>query len=527
MFELSGARDALVDVAANAANNAEFPDLPEGWWTESSEEFLARECDGAVQVQRLLGLSPGGWISPIGVQDVDLPQLHELTDEQGTADPVAVLAALTAMDPVSLPSDFDVVELLAAWQRVESWVQAAQERVLLTFARRPMSPSDREMQGLRPLLVGEPGDVSREFVAEELAPRLGASARSVSQRLGFASHLVSRFPAAHAQRCKGHLDRSKAQILVRECATLDVQTCARVELRVLGEAEQQSPTQFGRAVRKQVAVLDPAANQKRHESEGERRGVWVEPAADGMAWLSAFLPADKAAIIHTALTAAATRAKYDDPAEQRSMSQLRADLLAWPFDLALRVGALAGPVDQELSRSRGSRPQIQVTASMTMLMGLDDQPAELRGYGPIPASMARRIAADGTWRRLLTDPVTGVVLDVGTTTYAPPTDLLRLVQARDQHCRFPGCSRPAIACDVDHVVPFPHGPTADTNLAALCRRHHRFKHHDPDASEDNRSGSTPAITIDQQSRGILRWRLPSGHEYTVRPENIGEPDCLN
>jgi len=54
------------------------------------------------------------------------------------------------------------------------------------------------------------------------------------------------------------------------------------------------------------------------------------------------------------------------------------------------------------------------------LARLDNQPAELNGYGPIPADLARRIAADGTWRRILTEPVSGAILDYGRSTYRPP-----------------------------------------------------------------------------------------------------------
>ncbi|HEY3259488.1 MAG TPA: DUF222 domain-containing protein, partial [Pseudonocardiaceae bacterium] len=60
------------------------------------------------------------------------------------------------------------------------------------------------------------------------------------------------------------------------------------------------------------------------------------------------------------------------------------------------------------------------------------------GYGPIPADMTRELAADATWRRLLTDPTSGTLLDVGRTTYKPPTALADFVRARDVTCRFPG-----------------------------------------------------------------------------------------
>ncbi|RZK51922.1 MAG: HNH endonuclease, partial [Pedobacter sp.] len=45
-------------------------------------------------------------------------------------------------------------------------------------------------------------------------------------------------------------------------------------------------------------------------------------------------------------------------------------------------------------------------------------------------------------------------------------------------CRFPGCNQPATASDIDHTTDWQHGgPTNLDNLAHLCRKHHRLKHH--------------------------------------------------
>jgi hypothetical protein len=87
-------------------------------------------------------------------------------------------------------------------------------------------------------------------------------------------------------------------------------------------------------------------------------------------------------------------------------------------------------------------------------MGLDDEPGELVGHGPIPAGLAREIAAQGTWRRLLTDPASGALLDYGRTTYTPPTGLADFIRARDLHCRNPICGQPAARADLDHPPPF-------------------------------------------------------------------------
>ena len=106
---------------------------------------------------------------------------------------------------------------------------------------------------------------------------------------------------------------------------------------------------------------------------------------------------------------------------------------------------------------RGQRPQILVTVPAGTLLGLGGEPAHLAGYGPIPDALARELAQDGVWRRVLTDPATGAVLDVGRSQHDPPADLDRFVRVRDGMCRFPGCRRQAAGCDLDHTVPYPDG----------------------------------------------------------------------
>ena len=89
--------------------------------------------------------------------------------------------------------------------------------------------------------------------------------------------------------------------------------------------------------------------------------------------------------------------------------------------------------------------QILVTAPASVLLGASQAPADLHGYGPITAGMARQIATDADWRRILLDPGSGAVVDVGRTTSQPPASLVRHLMVRDQHCRFPGCTASAHA----------------------------------------------------------------------------------
>ena len=124
----------------------------------------------------------------------------------------------------------------------------------------------------------------------------------------------------------------------------------------------------------------------------------------------------------------------------------------------------------------------------------------------VPALTAWALAAGGTWRRLITDPASGVVIDVGRTRYRPPAGLADLVRARDRACVFPTCQTPAERCDIDHLTAWSQGGTTSLdNLATLCEAHHRLKH-------------TPgwALTRDQAG-GILSWHTPDKTVYQRHP----------
>ncbi|WP_315211092.1 HNH endonuclease signature motif containing protein [Actinomyces massiliensis] len=125
---------------------------------------------------------------------------------------------------------------------------------------------------------------------------------------------------------------------------------------------------------------------------------------------------------------------------------------------------------------------------------------------PVPAAVARALAAGGTWRRLITDPIVGTVVDVGRTRYRPPAGLADLVRARDRGCTHPGCEVPARGCDLDHITPWASGGTTSLeNLTCLCRAHHRLKH-------------TPGWALTRTGDGALIWRTPTGARYRREPD---------
>lgn len=133
--------------------------------------------------------------------------------------------------------------------------------------------------------------------------------------------------------------------------------------------------------------------------------------------------------------------------------------------------------------------------------------------GPITASQARDCAVGdpALWRRLLTDPATGTLVEQSEHEYRPSRRLDRTIRSRDVTCRFPGCRRAATGgSDLDHTVPWPAGPTAATNLASLCRRHHRLKH-------------SPGWSVEQHEGGILQWTTPDGRKFATEPWCYDDP----
>jgi len=146
---------------------------------------------------------------------------------------------------------------------------------------------------------------------------------------------------------------------------------------------------------------------------------------------------------------------------------------------------------------------VNLTISAESLLGLNDEPAHIPGGGTIDAVTARALAHDGIWRRIVTDPLTGTVLDVGRTRYRPPAALAAHVNTQNPHCICAACTQPATRCDLDHVTEWHDaGTTSANNLAPLCRASHTLK-----------SDGHMNLTI--TAPGRYQWTTPLGKTYTV------------
>ena len=150
-------------------------------------------------------------------------------------------------------------------------------------------------------------------------------------------------------------------------------------------------------------------------------------------------------------------------------------------------------------------PQVHLTVPVMTLLGQSNEPGYLRGYGPIDAETARRLTAQApSLYRVLVDPGTQTIVQVGQEHYAVPPALRRFLQLRDERCRFPGCDRSADLCDIDHTIPWAwDGETNAENLAHLCRSHHLLQERGWGA--------------ELQDDGTMIWTSPFGRKRITLP----------
>ncbi len=170
-----------------------------------------------------------------------------------------------------------------------------------------------------------------------------------------------------------------------------------------------------------------------------------------------------------------------------------------------RTGIASGIVHPADEHTPGAGP---VTADTPAWLRVAPAGCAIPGIGIIPADVVADLATrfDTTIGRALLDPATGTVLETSSPAYRPPAKIAAMVRLRDGVCRFPACTRPARRCDIDHVIPWPNGPTAPHNLHCLCKHHHRAKHE---------AGWRLSMTPD----GVCTWTSPLGQDYATHPVN--------
>jgi hypothetical protein len=362
--------------------------------------------------------------------------------------------------------------------------------------------------------ASDPARISFRSLRAEIAAALALPERTVESMLGIAEILVSSLPTTLDRLAEGRFSERHARVLAEVAAGLEKGVLAEFERRALDWADCLTVAKFDRKIRTLREMLQPSAATERHRAAVAEREVRTQPARDGMAYLTALLPAPKVLAIDGYLTELSRSLQVEG--EERTLTQLRADVLA---DLLLDDGALLPPGEgeaklRERTKGRGIVPTVHVTVPALTLTGRSDEPGILEGYGPIDPETARELCGAATgFHRILTNPGTGAVVSFGRDRYAVPAELRAYLRARDGTCRFVGCGRPARFCDLDHTRDWLYqGETNAGNLAHLCRSHHHLKH----------ASSWRPEHVD--TAGTLEWTSALGRRHRTHPE-LALPDA--
>jgi len=320
--------------------------------------------------------------------------------------------------------------------------------------------------------------------AEWLSWRVGLDLSAAYERVRVARALP-KLQLIRTAFARGEISFSKVRALTRVATP-------QTEERLLKFARCGTAAHVERLVRGWRRVDRNAENQdaaQRHKS----RSLHVYQDADGMFIIRGRLTPEVGAVVRQALAGACDRMfvkPLDEPPGMiaPSMGQLQADALGIIAEAALHHDLDPG--------APGERYQVVVHIDAPVLAD-PDQPGQsvLEDGGYSSAEESRRLACDAR-RVIMTHDADGRILEVGARTRTIPPALRRALQHRDHGCRFPGCaSRFTQGHHLKHWAN--GGPTTLSNLALLCRRHHRAVHEE-------------GFQVERLADGELEFRHPNG-----------------
>ncbi|WP_258039029.1 HNH endonuclease signature motif containing protein [Microbacterium sp. Ru50] len=382
---------------------------------------------------------------------------------------------------------------------------------------------------------GMASDMELRSVAAEAAGMARLTDRRLQGEIDHAMTVIDDYPTVFDAWVQRRIECGHVDLVVRVGAGVPAAMRDSFAEAAIGVCERDVPSRVRGALETLAARLHTQTFTERHKTAVAERCVRVFHGTDGMSNLVASLPTVIAAGMLDRLTqmgqsvkdarvagtggagaggadaagrgagadagesSAADAAEAGEPADTRTMDQLRADILG---DLVLGGAPVVDPTyGTDRAGGLGAiRARVQVAVAAGTLMGKDENPAEAVGAGLVDADTVRRLAGQvSEWDRLFIDPVIRTPVEIDT--YRPTASMKKLLMVRDQHCRFPGCRRAAIRCEIDHTIDYAlGGHTHIFNLAHLCQRHHSMK-------------QFTKWEVRQIGGGVLEWTSPLGRTY--------------
>ncbi len=496
----------------------------------------------------------------------------ERIDDLAACSPTpASMSELALIDPSEL-SEEDAITWLQAHERISAWWASLQAPALVRAAGSDRYIT-HVVFGTDVLGEGPAGLVTiADAIREELAAALRLSPATAQTRIDSARLLCGPLSATHAAQSAGNITASHVAIIVAAASRLPgiwdideasreafAKQCDLLQRRVLPVAIRSTLARTRRAAKLAIIAGDPVEADRRRRQSQAGCDVYVIDDLDGVSTLIARMATEHAHACLSVINDLAVRCIRATPSaapprpaengtrvragaedgvgagggpgtgtdglasdarhstlsigERRSLALASLLIDGHPRGSSAETASQDYVESHDYVRAAFPRPKalINLTIDLPTLLGLRDGAAELIGAGALPAEVARELLADARFRRIITDPITGELLDYGRRTYAVPEALRRYIAARDQTCRFPSCGAAASRCEIDHAIPWSRGGATDRgNLGALCTRHHQLKTH-----------GGWRIT-DSDLNGGCTWTSPQGRRYQHRPSPVLE-----
>ncbi len=335
-------------------------------------------------------------------------------------------------------------------------------------------------------------EVGYEYAADEVAAALTWTRRRAEAELNFAWEL-SDLPAVGDALAAGEIDLAKTKTIVYGLTGIDSELAKQAAGKILERASRQTTGQIRARLRRLLLEVNPQAAADRYQAGLKDRKVVSDANDDGTANLHLYNVApDQATLAFDRIDHYARAQGTED--EPRTLDQLRTDVA-----LDLLVGCLD-------HQDRGRKPIVDIRVDLTTLMELNEKAAEIPGFGPVVADIARQVSEQqhSEWRFYVIDG--DQIISNGTTRRRPSRPQRRRIETRYPHCVFPGCRTPATHADFDHRKRWADGgPTDDHNLNPLCNHNHGTK--------DN--GGWRLELIDPVT---FEWTSPLGIKHLVEIE---------
>ncbi|WP_222263759.1 HNH endonuclease signature motif containing protein [Modestobacter marinus] len=510
--------------------------------------------------------------------------VYELADDYEThgspSDVVGEVVPGAARLAEQIEAGADHLALAREAHRVLAGAAADQASALAAFARsRPASldrPDSEIGAAAASTRAARPAALTpvSEWAVDEVAVALQVSGAAATDLLVESITLDERLPGTLRALREGRISWAHARVMTKVVSPLADDVRGEAEDRLLARVAGKTPAQLRAAAQRLVQRLDAESVARRVRQAIRERRVVVYAGDDGMATLSAVLPAPVARAMRDALEQYADAAAVEG--DERTRAQRMVDCLV---DLVLRPGehglppvqarlTIVAAVETLLGGSGpgevdGDLVPAEMVRQLAIALGLlprpeptvvedgesgpqpavaeDQESGQQPSARPLPdgrdalADLLRinRISGTALAERphvALVDELNGQLLALADATslrrgsalgppgasprYRPGEELDRFVRLRDRRCRFPGCRARPRRCDLDHTVPWPWGPTSHDNLCCLCRHHHRLSH------------QAPGWRLRATADGGLEWTTPTGQVATTHPPRFGADDDL-